>query len=276
MTRLHVLGSGSRGNCLAVEHEGAILLIDAGFSAREIGRRAETAGLDLDRVVGLALTHEHGDHARGARVLTKRLRVPVISSPGTWHRLRDRLNHCRHQPVGITSLVEAGPFVIEACLTSHDALEPVAFAVRISDGNLLGVAYDVGRPTAAVRYLLREATALVIEANHDEVMLRTSSYPATVRQRIAGSSGHLSNRATADLVAELVHPSLGTVVLAHLSERCNTPVQARETIEPVLRGAGFRGTLAVALQDRPLPAIDLGSPPRKRGGAGAPPLVLDV
>ena len=171
--------------------------------------------------------------------------------------------------------------MIESCLTSHDALEPLAFAVRLPDGITLGVAYDVGRPTAAMRYLLRDATALVIEANHDEVLLRLSDYPATVRQRIAGSAGHLSNRATAELVAELWHPGLATVVLAHLSESCNTPGQARDTVEPVIREAGFGGTLHVALQNVPLDPIPLATPPparkTRRGDARTPPpLVLDL
>jgi phosphoribosyl 1,2-cyclic phosphodiesterase len=176
-------------------------------------------------------------------------------------------------------MVEVGPFVVESCLTSHDALEPLAFSIRLPDGITLGVAYDVGRPTAAMKYLLRQATALVIEANHDDVMLRMSDYPATVRQRIAGSAGHLSNRTTADLVSELWHPDLATVVLAHLSESCNTPAHARGTVEPVIRAAGFTGTLHVALQTAPLDPITLTRPTRKkrRGDARTPPpLVLDL
>ncbi len=87
MITLYVLGSGSRGNCFAVEADGKALLIDAGFSAREIERRAGSAGLDLAMVAGIALTHEHGDHACGALRLARRLRVPVLTAPGTWARL---------------------------------------------------------------------------------------------------------------------------------------------------------------------------------------------
>ena len=276
MTRLYVLGSGSKGNAFALEHEGAVLLIDAGFSAKEIRRRATLAGLALDSVVGIALTHEHGDHTAGVRVLTKQIAAPIIASPGTWHKLRRHLDHCDHRPAGMASTVEVGPFAIEACLTSHDALEPLAFAIRLPNDIALGVAYDVGRPTAAMRYLLRDATALVLEANHDDVLLRMSAYPATVRQRIAGSAGHLSNRATADLLRELMHRSLTTVVLAHLSEICNTPEHARQAVEPPLRKAGFRGALHVALQEQPLDPITLETPQTRRGRAQAQPLLLDL
>jgi phosphoribosyl 1,2-cyclic phosphodiesterase len=125
----------------------------------------------------------------------------------------------------------------------------------------VGVAYDLGRATAATRYLLRNLTALVLEANHDDLLLRTSSYPPVVQQRIAGSAGHLSNRAAAELVAELHHPGLSVVVLAHLSQECNTAADARGAVEPALKRAGFRGTLYVAEQDAPLPAIELKAGP---------------
>ncbi len=95
-------------------------------------------------------------------------------------------------------------------------------------GRVSDVAYDLGRPTSALRYLLRGVHALVLEANHDEVQLRTSDYPPVVQRRIAGSTGHLSNRAAAELLAELHHPGLGAVVLAHLSEHCNTAADAQD------------------------------------------------
>jgi len=262
MMRLYVLGSGSRGNCCAVEVDGAAMLLDAGFSAREIERRADTAGLDLSRVAGIALTHEHGDHACGAPRLAHRLGVPILTAPGTWDRLAPSMSRASHRSIGLRAVVELGPFRVEACPTSHDAADPVALAVRGPDGTGLGVAYDLGRPTSAVRYLLKNLTALVLEANHDEVQLRTSSYPPVVQRRIAGSGGHLSNRAAAELLSELHHPGLAVVVLAHLSQRCNSADDARATVAPALRRVGFGGTLHVAAQDVPLPPIDVVSPER--------------
>lgn len=260
MTRLFVLGSGSRGNCFAVETDGAVLLIDAGFSAREIERRATAVGLDLARTIGIALTHEHGDHATGAARLARRLAAPILTAPGTWSQLPADARRAEHRPLGLCAAVELSLFRVTACPTSHDAAEPLAIAVDTADGHRVGVAYDLGRPTAAVRYLLRNVTAVVLEANHDDVLLRTSGYPASVQQRIAGSGGHLSNRACAELLEEVHHPGLGTVVLAHLSQRCNTATSARGTIEPVLRRAGFAGELHVAEQDTPLPPIEVHAP----------------
>ncbi|MDQ2669971.1 MAG: MBL fold metallo-hydrolase [Gemmatimonadota bacterium] len=258
--RLYVLGSGSRGNCFAVEAGGGVLLIDAGFSAREIERRAEIAGLALDALAGIVLTHEHGDHACGAPLLARRRRVPVCTSNGTMRALSRRATDAVHHPLDGCTECTIGPFRIRACATSHDAAEPLAVVVTAPSGATLGVAYDLGRPTTSVRYLLRGLTALVLEANYDEVLLRTAGYPPSVQHRIAGMGGHLSNRAAAELLAQLQHPGLGVVVLAHLSQRCNTEECARETVEPALRRAGFRGTLAVARQDEPLPAVAVVQP----------------
>ncbi len=258
--RLYVLGSGSRGNCFAVEADGVAILLDAGFSSREIERRAEAAGLDLSGVAGIALTHEHGDHARGAARLGQRLGVPILTAPGTWDRLSGSMPRGTHRAIGLRAAVELGPFRVEACPTSHDAADPVALAVRGPGGTAVGMAYDLGRPTTAVRYLLKNLTAIVLEANHDEIQLRTSGYPPVVQRRIAGSGGHLSNRAAAELLAELHHPGLAVVVLAHLSQRCNSADDARATVAPALCRVGFGGSLHVASQDVPLPAIDVVAP----------------
>lgn len=255
MTTLYVLGSGSSGNAFAIGSGDEVLLVDAGFSARETERRAAAVGLDLRRAVGLLLTHEHGDHTAGAARLAQTLRVPVLTAPGTWDRLRPRMPNARFLPLTMLGPTTHGRFIVDACPTSHDAAEPVALAIRTAAGHRIAVAYDLGRPTVAVRYLLRQAHAIVLEANHDEVLLRTSSYPPVVQERIAGSGGHLSNRAAAELLAEVAHPGLEVVVLAHLSERCNSAEHARAEVAPVLAPHGT--ALHVALQDQPLAQIVL-------------------
>jgi phosphoribosyl 1,2-cyclic phosphodiesterase len=281
---LHVLGSGSRGNCCAVVADGALLLIDAGFSAREVERRAALAGLDLGRAVGIALTHEHGDHARGARRLSDRLGAPLVASPGTLAALGGGRAGVPGLALAGGTPREVGPFLVEGAATSHDAAEPVALAVSFG-GLRLGYATDLGRPTTAVRWLFRDLAAVVLEANYDEVLLRTSAYPAAVQERIAGFGGHLSNGDAAELLRELYHPGLQAVVLAHLSEQCNTPDHARRRVGDVLRRAGFGGRLEVASQATPLASIALRIlPPAVDTAPGLPaeeryldaPLELDI
>jgi phosphoribosyl 1,2-cyclic phosphodiesterase len=254
--KLAVLGSGSRGNALAIHADGATLLVDAGFGPKELGRRAEEAGIPLTPLVGIVLTHEHGDHARGAARLAATFRCPVLASAGTIARVpRAAARACLLPPPGRTAQV--GPFGVTAARTAHDASEPVAVAIADEAGRKVGVAYDLGRPTAGVRHLLRDCAALVLEANHDEVLLRTGPYPPVVQARIAGAFGHLSNRAAADLAAQLCGPRLEVVVLVHLSERCNDPALARRTVEAALKVRRFRGRLFIASQDRPLAAFTL-------------------
>lgn len=256
MTRLFVLGSGSKGNAFAVETAAGVLVVDAGFGLRAFRRRAEQAGLAMDRVIGIVLTHEHGDHATGALGLAAAHGAPVLCSRGTWGALGPA-DGVEHVPIRPSHPVELAGVTIHSCLTTHDAVEPLALAVETPDRARIGFAIDIGRPTAAVRYLLRGANAVVLESNYDELMLRTGRYPPSVQQRIAGSGGHVSNRAAASLLADLVHDGLAAVVLAHLSQQCNTPERAQTTVEPVLRARGFRGAVHVAPQDRPLPPISV-------------------
>lgn len=247
MIALHVLGSGSRGNCFAVVAEGRVLMLDAGFSARETARRAARTGLSLERADGIVLTHEHGDHAAGAPRLAKLLGVPITASDGTWRALRNR-DGVEHRSLRGGVPIAVGEFTLECAVSSHDAAEPVALAVTCPDGTRIGIAYDLGRPTTAVRLLLRDCHALVVEANHDEILLRTSGYPPSVQERIVGSGGHLSNGAALELLSGVLHQELELVVLAHLSARCNTAECARGTVEPALRREGFLGRLVIAGQ----------------------------
>lgn len=254
--KLAVLGTGSRGNAVAVEADGTALLVDAGFGPRTLLRRAEEAGLALRSLAGIVLTHEHGDHARGARALAARMGCAVYASPGTLAALGCAgTRMCALPPLGESLAI--GPFRVDAARTAHDAREPVAVAVTDPVGRRVGVAWDLGRATAGVRHLLRGAHALVLEANHDEVMLQTGPYPASVRQRIGGSAGHLSNRLAAELAADLWSPRLEVVVLAHVSEQCNDAGIAMDAVGQALRRRGFRGRLYVAGQREPLPAITL-------------------
>jgi phosphoribosyl 1,2-cyclic phosphodiesterase len=121
------------------------------------------------------------------------------------------------------------------------------------------VAYDVGSPTAALGLACRDVDGLVLETNHDEVLLRASGYPASVRSRIAGRGGHLSNTQAAALAAEVAHDGLSVLVLAHLSDRCNTPDLARRAVTAALLGTPFRGTILVASQHAPLPTVEIGA-----------------
>lgn len=254
--RLTVLGSGSRGNAILVESHGRSLLVDAGFPFRELRSRFETAGADPSRLGGIVLTHEHGDHACGTAKAATTWSVPVAGSAGTLRRLRLR-SGTPTVALSPARAVNVGGFAVTAYPTAHDATDPVMLVVGDADGRRVGIAYDVGSPTAALLHACKGLDALVIESNHDEFMLRASSYPPSVRFRIAGRGGHLSNAQAAALVAQAVHASLSLVVLAHISDRCNTHELALDTMRKGLKRTAFSGRIVVALQDQPVAGLDV-------------------
>jgi phosphoribosyl 1,2-cyclic phosphodiesterase len=254
-----VLGSGSGGNAITLSAGSSTILVDAGFGLRTLTERAEAVGLDLGAIEAIVLTHEHNDHARGASALAKRVGCPVYGSHGTLAALDGALGAVETLKLPPNGTLGIGPFTISLCPTNHDASQPVAVAVQdAASGATVGIAYDVGRPTAGLVALLQHAACLILEANHDDQLLRSGPYPPVVQRRIAGPDGHLSNRAAADLAAQLWHPGLQTVVLAHVSDRCNRPDLAAAAVGGALQRRGFRGRLLVASQSKALEPFEVG------------------
>jgi len=257
--RVSVLGSGSAGNATLVEAQGTRLLLDAGFSARELTSRLAHLGVAPESISAVVVTHEHGDHTRGMGVFARRHGATLYLTEAT-HRacaglLKGNEGVAFYRP---THPFRIGSIRVEPYLAPHDAADPVAIAlVDETTGLRLGVATDLGRANAQVRHALSGSDFLVLEANHDESMLHGATYPPKVRSRIAGSHGHLSNHAAARLALDLLHPGLVGVLLAHLSAECNRPELARSVVGKALSGAGFRGFLGVAGQDEPTELMDL-------------------
>jgi phosphoribosyl 1,2-cyclic phosphodiesterase len=255
--KVTVLGSGSGGNAVAVTADDTTILLDAGFSLRALRQRAHHAEVDLSRLAAVFLTHEHQDHACGGRRLASAAKCPLYASPGTLGRLKGNRRRDSSRVIAHLETVSIGPFEVSACRTIHDAAEPLALSVTGPDGEKLALAYDLGRATPTLRYLLRAADCLILEFNHDESMLRASPYPPSVRRRIAGPEGHLSNRAGAELLAAIWHRTLETVVLAHVSEICNRKGLAEEVARESLARRGYGGELLVAEQDIPLATFEV-------------------
>jgi phosphoribosyl 1,2-cyclic phosphodiesterase len=257
--RVTVLGSGSAGNAALVESGDTCVLVDAGFSGRDLERRLAEVSVDPASLAGILITHDHGDHTRGMGVLARRFGLPLYLTPRTQAVCTKMLDGTER----IEAYTSASPFRIGSLevhpfLTVHDAADPVAVTItEVGTGHKLGIATDLGRPTATVRQALAGCHLLVLESNHDESRLWQSGYPWSVKQRIASSHGHLSNRASAELARELFHAGLAGVVLAHLSEQCNAPALAAEVVGETLEALKFSGLLQVAPQGGPLEPIDV-------------------
>jgi phosphoribosyl 1,2-cyclic phosphodiesterase len=271
--KVTVLGSGSSGNSILVETDGTRLLIDAGFSGRDLERRLAAVDRSPESIDAIFITHEHSDHTQGMGVCARRWGTQIYIGERTRVACSSLLNGTeRVLTYGCTNAVTIGDLLVEPFLTIHDAVDPYAVTVtETSTGEKLGIATDLGRPNMSVRHALRGCDILILEANHDEIMLRESVYPWSVIQRIGGSHGHLSNRAAAELVRELSHPGLGTVVLAHLSEQANHADLASEVVGSALERLRFRGEVLVGQQHGPLEPIDV---TRRRLRLSPPQLAL--
>lgn len=244
-----ILGSGSRGNAVVIECGGARILVDAGFPARTLGLRLATAGVPPESISALVLTHEHTDHVSGACTAARRWGWTVYATAGT---IAGTPGLAALRPIAIdtSAHLELDTMRMRCIRTPHDAAESIAVVVDApSSGTRLGIAYDLGHVPAGVDAAMRELDALIVEANHDEEMLRCGPYPPVVQARIAGSHGHLSNAAAGRLARSAAHRGLRHVVLAHLSQNNNSPQVARNAVDSALRGGAFRGALTVAGQN---------------------------
>lgn len=242
------LASGSKGNCIYVSAGEQAVLIDCGLSARETVRRLEARGLSPHSVKAIIITHEHSDHVRGVRVLSKRLRIPALATEATWAAAKDT-DSVRYVPMSAGRALEMAGIKVHPFSVPHDAADPVGLVLSVG-GVSLGVATDLGAPTRLVRQRLAGCAALVLEHNHDAAMLAEGSYPPWLKQRVRSAQGHLSNDQGAELLAELAHQGLKQVVLAHLSEQNNLPELARRAAQERLTGCGSKAGLWVASQEQ--------------------------
>lgn len=220
--RVCLLASGSKGNSVFVESGETRLLVDAGLSAKELTARLATVGVDAATLNAILVTHEHTDHVRGLGPLARRLKIPVITSCLTSRHLAPLLKTCEVIEFEAGHSFAFRDLVIDPFPLTHDALDPVGFVIEGKDG-VAGIATDFGIATRLVQEKLGRCRSLVLEFNHDEEMLQNGPYPWRLKQRIRSRHGHLSNRESRQLLAELLHDGLEYLFLAHLSETNNHP-----------------------------------------------------
>lgn len=275
-----ILGSGSSGNCAYIETAEARVLIDAGFSPRQIRKRLAMIGRTPENLTAILLTHEHSDHISGLSGLADKLQIPVYCNRGTqdgtvW-ALKTRWtskkapalegldgtyefkNKLDWRLFNTGASFEIADIQVDTFSIPHDAQDPVGFLLRTPAGNI-GFATDLGHMTKLVIERTRAATVLVLESNHDVKLLQDCPHrPWSLKQRILGRHGHLSNDAAADAAEQIISSDLKHLYLGHLSSQCNRPEIASRVMGDRLQRIGATHVqMRIATQDEPCPTLTL-------------------
>ena len=245
-----VLATSSSGNCTFVGTGSTRILIDAGLSAKETVQRLKAIGERIEDITAILVTHEHSDHVCGLPVLLKKLGVPVFVSELTatqidWTEAEStRRGPARVCTFAAGSAFSVGDFRVQSFSVPHDAVDACGFTVAGASIKI-GLAMDLGYVPENVRYHLDGCELVVLESNHDLEMLKVGPYPWSLKQRVMGRRGHLSNDAAADYLLESFDARVGTLVLGHLSEQNNHPEIVRLVAQSAIARRAMRTRLTV-------------------------------
>ena len=246
-TAFHILGSSSNGNCSLLRTENSTVLIDAGFSGKRIERMLAEIGESINTIDAIFLTHEHSDHAQGIRGLSRRADLPIFANQDTAEAVQKKLSRQVNWQLFQTGTtfkfrdIEVGSFTVP-----HDAYDPVGFTFHwgnesdlISPRRSLAWITDLGYVPEYIKECIKSVEILVLEANYDERLLESDlKRPWSIKQRIRGRHGHLSNSACYETIKSLNgHSSIQEVYLAHLSRDCNTVEQVQNKFADIVDSA---------------------------------------
>jgi len=252
--KLCVLASSSSGNCTFIGTDRTRILIDAGLSRRETQARLQAIGESLETIDAILVTHEHSDHISGLGVLARAIQKPIFTTGLTattmdWTDIpAERVAFQAGTGFTIGDL-EIGSFTIP-----HDAIDPVMYTVR-SQGLQAAVVTDLGYVPDSVKVHLRGTDILVFESNHNLEMLKVGPYPWSIKQRIMGRKGHLSNDAAFDFITNDMDARVSTLILGHLSENTNYPSLVEQMAGQALQQRGLHLHTHIAIPGKPAPPV---------------------
>ena len=246
--RICILASSSAGNSTFIATGHTRILVDAGLSAREICGRLTAIGESVESLDAVLVSHEHGDHVSGllpllrkagkARLYMTRLSAPCID----WGKYEPRYPQFFH--AGQTFRI--GDIGVQTFTVPHDSVDPVGFCLTV-DGIRIGLVTDLGYIPDSVRVHLRGAEFLMLESNHDLDMLKVGPYPWSVKQRVMGRNGHLSNSIVSDYILDGLDSCVRTLVLTHLSEHNNHPAIVHMSAAQAIGRRGIPANLVVSM-----------------------------
>ena len=261
MFQTAVLASGSRGNCIVVRTEETKLLFDAGLSWRQTQYALQQLALSPDRINGIVISHEHGDHIQGVGVICRKLKIPVYITELTYSASLRRFEKVDSELIFFVAgdRLQIGDLVVHPFPSSHDAIDGCNFTVEKNGDpdRKLGIATDLGFGSRMLLEKLKNSTTLILESNHDMRMLMEGPYTWSLKQRIKSINGHLSNDQAIGVLTQIFHSGLRNIILAHLSEENNHPTIVEEVMTTFIRNIQAQTTICVSQQDKPTPLIDI-------------------
>ena len=238
-TKISILASGSTGNATYIETAQRKILVDAGLSGKKIAALLAQIGRNIAEVDTLLITHEHSDHIQEAGVLARKYQMDVYANEATWHAMEKTFTgvatHQKHV-FAMGTTMTLGDIDITSFGVSHDAVAPQFYAFDRNDKRFVMLT-DTGYVSERLRTQLANADAYLIESNHDVSLLRNGRYPWSLKQRILGDQGHLSNEDGSGAVAEMIGSQTKRVFLGHLSQENNIKQLAHDTCELILSRA---------------------------------------
>jgi phosphoribosyl 1,2-cyclic phosphodiesterase len=246
--RVIALASGSSGNATLVSAGEVKVLIDAGIPTKALERCLKQLSIAPSELAAIFLTHEHGDHVASAGVIARRYRVPVVANEETLREANLGKVQSELLPAGGT--IKVGSLRVHSFRLPHDGSNPVGYWIEHAEGRVC-LATDLGHTPLELREYVRAADLVILEANHERSQLIAGSYPSSLKARIIGDSGHLSNQQAAECLVASASGRPQWLWLAHLSAMNNSPRRAMRTVTAALRQAGIDSIrVGVALRDR--------------------------
>ncbi|MBE6562439.1 MAG: MBL fold metallo-hydrolase [Ruminococcaceae bacterium] len=250
----HILFSSSKGNCTLVRHEGTQILIDCGKSARAVCTAINDAGGNAEKIDAVFITHEHSDHTSALDVLCSKKEFDIHTTKKSAPKLLSKERVAPHVVIHETEYeVTVGTLTVKSFPLPHDSADHVGYIITDTEGDVLGIATDMGHITKCAEENLSSCKKVIIEANHDHEMLMEGPYPADLKRRILSKRGHLSNTDCSLLACTLAKAGCKAFVLAHISPENNTPEIAHAEVRCALDSEGFSDLpLECALPDFPV------------------------
>jgi len=235
--RFSVLASGSTGNAFYIETDQTSLLVDVGLSGKKMDALFQQVKVDPKAIDGILVTHEHSDHVKGLGVLARKYDLPIYANERTWKAMEKQIGTISTEQkfhFKANSVKTFGDIDVESFSVSHDAVDPMFFTFHHHDKKVALVT-DLGYVSEKIKKKVEGANAFVFESNHDVSMLQMSRYPWSVKRRILGDSGHVSNEDCALALSEVIKDETQRVYLAHLSQDNNMKDLARMSVDQILQ-----------------------------------------